>query len=84
MEDRERIVEVEREPTVERHTTVVTTGGGGGGGTAIVAVLLVIVALVVLYFVFMSGGSDTPDPTDIDIKVDAPNVELPDVTPAKE
>ena len=84
MEERERIVEVEREPTVERHTTVVTTGGGGGGGTAIVAVLLVIVALAVLYFVFMSGGGDTPDPTDIDIKIETPDVDLPSVTPSKE
>lgn len=84
MEERERIVEVEREPVVERHTTVVSTGDrGGGGGTAIVAILLVIVALVVLYFVFMRGGG-TPDPTDINVKVDAPKVELPSVTPSKE
>ena len=80
MEERERIVEVEREPVVERNTTVVTTGGGGGGGTVIAAVLLLVVALVALYF-FMSGG-DAPDATNIDVKLETPD--LPSVTPTKE
>ena len=83
MDERERIVEVEREPVVERHTTVVSTGGdrGGGGGT-LIAVLVLIVALVVLFLLFgrglIGGGADT---TDVKVDIEAP--QLPDVTPSK-
>jgi predicted metalloprotease len=84
MEERERIVEVEREPVVERSTTVVTTGGGsGGGGMALVAVVLLIVGLVVLYMLFMRGG-DATDGVDLNVKVETPDVDLPSVTPSKE
>jgi hypothetical protein len=81
MEDRERIVEVEREPVVERHTTVVSTGGerSGGGGT-LLAVLVLIVALVVLFLMFgrgLIGGAS--DATDVKVNIETPD--LPDVTP---
>ena len=80
MDERERIVEPE--PVVERHTTVVSTGGdrGGGGGT-LLAVVLLIAALVVLFLLFgrnLIGGADK---TDIDVKVEAPDVDLPKVDP---
>ena len=81
MDERERIVEVEREPVVERHTTVVSTGGerSGGGGT-LLAVLVLIIAVVVLFFMFgrgLIGGAS--DSTDINVDIKAP--ELPAVTP---
>ncbi|HEY0013411.1 MAG TPA: hypothetical protein VGB79_11250 [Allosphingosinicella sp.] len=83
MDERERIVEVEREPVVERHTTVVSTGGdrGGGGGT-IIAVLVLIVALIILFLMFgrglIGGGSDKTD-----INVDIKTPELPTTAPSK-
>ena len=82
MEERERIVEVEREPVVERHTTVVTGGGDRGGGGTLLAVVLLIAALVVLFLLFgrgLIGGA--AEKTDIDVKVEAPDIDLPKVDP---
>ena len=81
-EREERIVEVEREPVVERHTTVVDTGGGGGGGGGgtVIAVLVLIVGLVVLFLLFgrgLLGGRD------VDVNVSVPDVSLPATEPAK-
>jgi|GEM_PF-2620524 len=82
MEERERIVEVEREPVVERHTTVVSTGGDRGGGGTLLAVLLLVVAVVVLFLLFGRGLIDgAADKTDIDVKVETPDVDLPKVDP---
>ena len=82
MEERERIVEVEREPVVERHTTVVSTGGDRGGGGTLLAVVLLIAALVVLFLLFGRGLLDSAgEGTEIDVKVDAPDVDLPKVAP---
>jgi hypothetical protein len=80
-EREERIVEVEREPVVERHTTVVDTGGGGGGGGTIVAVLVLIVGLVVLFLMFGRGliGGDH----DVNVNVKAPDINLPNTAPSK-
>jgi hypothetical protein len=79
-EREERIVEVEREPVVERHTTVVDAGGGRGGGGTIVAVLVLVVGLVVLFLLFgrgLIGGRD------VDVNVNVPDVNLPSTAPAK-
>ena len=80
MEERERIVEVEREPVVERHTTVVTSGGEGGGGGTLIALLVLIVALVVLFLLFgrglIGGAAD-----EVDVKVDVKAPELPAANP---
>ena len=74
MDEHERPVEVERE------TTVINTGGGGGGGGTIVAVVVVLV-LVVLAFVYFGGYlGRAVDDTDINVNVDAPKIELPDVS----
>jgi hypothetical protein len=80
MDERERIVEVEREPVVEHHTTVVSTGGERGGGGTLLAVLVLIVALVVLFLLFgrgLIGGA--ADSTEIKVDMEAPTI--PDVTP---
>jgi hypothetical protein len=80
-EREERIVEVEREPVVERHTTVVDTGDGGrGGGGTILAVLVLIVGLVVLFLLFgrgLLGGRD------VDVNVSVPDVSVPGTAPSK-
>jgi predicted metalloprotease len=82
MDERERIVEVEREPVVERHTTVVSTGGdrGGGGGT-IIAVLVLIVAVIVLFLMFGRGLIGGSEKTDINVDIKTP--ELPTTAPSK-
>lgn len=80
VEREERIVE--REPVVERHTTVVTGGGDRGGGGTLLAVLLLVVALVVLFLLFgrgLIGGA--ADKTEIDLKVETPDINLPKADP---
>lgn len=82
MEERERMEEVEREPVVERHTTVVSTGGDRGGGGTLLAVVLLIAALVVLFLVFGRGLiGEAADEVDIKVDVEAPDVNLPKVDP---
>jgi hypothetical protein len=82
MEERERIVE--REPVVERHTTVVSTGGERSGGGTLLAVVLLLVALVVLFLLFGRGMlSGAGDETDIKVDVKTPDIDLPKVDPAK-
>lgn len=63
---------------VERETTVINTGGGGGGGTIVALLVLLLIALgVFLYF----GGflERAADKADINVNVEAPKIELPDV-----
>lgn len=69
------------EPVVEQHrTTVINTGGerGGGGGAAL-AVVLLIALLVVLFLLFGRGLISGSDKTEIDVKVDTPDINLPAV-----
>lgn len=76
-------VEVEREPVVERHTTVVTSGGGdrGSGGLVLVAVVLLIIGLIALWLLFFQGGQDVGDKIDLKVDVEAPDINLPKVDP---
>ncbi|HYN46909.1 MAG TPA: hypothetical protein VES64_09475 [Allosphingosinicella sp.] len=75
MDEHERPVEVERE------TTVINTGGGGGGGGGTIVAVVVLLVLVVLAFVYFGGYlGRAVDNTDINVNVDAPKIELPDVS----
>ena len=76
--DRDRRVVEETPPRVERETTVVTSGGGGGGG-AIVAVLVILVIAVLLFLYFGGILGGTGDKVDLNVNVDTPKIELPDV-----
>ena len=76
--DRERIVVEETPPRVERETTVINTGGGGGGGT-IIAVLLVLIVAVLLFLYFGGYLGGASDEIDLNVNVDAPKVEAPDI-----
>jgi len=74
MDERERPVEVERE------TTIIQTGERGGGGGGTIAVVLVLLVVVVGLFLFFGGYLQrAADEVDINVNVDAPKVELPDV-----
>ncbi|HYJ29287.1 MAG TPA: hypothetical protein VEW25_02990 [Allosphingosinicella sp.] len=82
MDEPERIVEVEREPVVERQTTVVSTGGDRGGGGTLLAVLLLLVAVVVLFLLFgrgLLGGAG--DDLNVNVDVKTPDLELPKADP---
>lgn len=64
----------------ERTTTVIDTDGDrGGGGGLIVAVLVVLVLLAVLYFLFSGSFNRAADETGINVNVEAPKVEVPNV-----
>ena len=73
--DRER----ETVRDVERTTTVVSTGGDRGGGGALLAVLVIIVLLAVLYFVFSGTFNRAADDVGVNVNVEAPKVDVPDV-----
>ena len=75
--DRERERETVRD--VERTTTVVSTGGDRGGGGALLAVLVIIVLLAVLYFVFSGSFNRAADDVGVNVNVEAPKVDVPDV-----
>ena len=75
--DRDRIV-VEETPRVERETTVVSTGGGGGSG-AIVAILLILIVAVLLFLYFGGYLNRAADEVGVNVNVDAPKVEAPDI-----
>lgn len=68
----------EPERPVTHETTVINTGERRGGGSLIAIVLLLVVAtLAFLYF----GGylQRAADKTNININVDAPKIDMPDI-----
>jgi hypothetical protein len=77
MTDPDRPPETVRE--VERTTTVVSTGGDRGGGGALLAVLVIIALLAVLYFVFSGAFNRAADDVGVNVNVEVPKVEAPDV-----
>ena len=77
--DRDREPEPVREREVERTTTVISTGGDRGGGGALLAVLVIVVLLAVLYFVFSGSFNRAADEVGVNVNVEAPKVEVPDV-----
>ncbi len=73
MDERERPIEVERE------TTVINTGGERSGGGTVVALVVLVVVAVALFLFFGGYLQRAADEVDINVNVDAPKVELPDV-----
>ena len=68
------------ERPVERETVVVESGGDRGGGGGAVAAILVVLVIAVLAFLFFGGYLQrAADETNINVDVQAPKVELPDV-----
>ena len=86
MTDPDRDREIPREPiqreTVRdtERTTIIQTGGdrGRAGGGVLLAVVLVLALLAILYFVFSGSFNRTADEVGVDVKVEAPNIEVPD------
>ncbi|WP_129793747.1 type II secretion system protein [Sphingosinicella sp. CPCC 101087] len=79
--DRERRDPDPAEPRVERETTVIHTGdrGGGGGTGLIVAIVLLMILAAVLFFVFGGGLERAADETDVNVNIDTPEINLPDM-----
>ena len=75
MDERERPVE----RPVERETTIIHSGERGGGG-GVVAAIVALFVLGALAFFFLGGYFEkAADEMDVNVNVEAPNVELPDI-----
>lgn len=71
---------VREEPVREvERTTVVSTGGDRGGGGALIAVLVILVLLAVAYFVFSGSFNRAADEVGVNVNVEAPNIDAPDL-----
>jgi hypothetical protein len=69
----------EQERPVTHETTVINTGERGGGA-GMVAALVVVVILALAAFLYFGGYlRHVADKTDIDVNVNVPKVELPDI-----
>ena len=75
--EKETVIVEETAPRVERETTVISTGGGGGGALAAIVIVLVVVLLLFLYFSGYLGRA--ADEVDVNVNVEAPRIEAPDV-----
>lgn len=69
-------------PRVERETTIINTGGDRGGGSGAMVAILVLLVIAVIAFVLFSGVLNRGS-TDLDIKVETPDIEMPKVDPPK-
>jgi preprotein translocase subunit SecF len=64
----------------EENVTIVQTGERrGGGSTALVAIVVIVALVVLLYFVFGRGLNRAADEVGVNVNIDAPKVQLPDV-----
>lgn len=77
--DREREIPRETVRDTERTTIIQTDGGGRGGGGVILAVVLVLALLALLYFLFSGSFNRAADEVGVNVNVEAPKVEMPDI-----
>lgn len=77
MSDYDRDPEPIRE--TERTTVVHTDGDRGRGGGVIIAVILLIAVLALLFFLFGGNLNRAADEVGVNVNVDAPKVEVPDL-----
>lgn len=71
--DREPVRETER-------TTIITSDGDRGRGGGVLIAVVVIIALLILLFVLFGGGFNrAADEVGVNVDVDVPKVEVPDV-----
>ncbi|HEX6374763.1 MAG TPA: hypothetical protein VFZ91_03480 [Allosphingosinicella sp.] len=77
MSDYDRERETVRD--TERTTVVQTDGRRGGGAGLVIAVLAIVALLAVLFFVFSGSFNRAADEIGVNVNVDTPKVEVPDV-----
>jgi hypothetical protein len=72
--DREPVRDTER-------TTIIQTGGGErrGGGGIVIAIVLILALLVLAYVLFGGQLNRAADKVGVNVNVDAPKIEMPDV-----
>ena len=76
--EKETVIVEEPAPRVERETTVVATDGGGGGG-AVVAIVVVLLLALLAFLYFGGYLGRAADEVDVNVNVEAPKVDVPDV-----
>jgi hypothetical protein len=69
----------EPERPVTRETTVINTGERRGGSGALIAIVLLLVVGILAFLYFGGYLQRAADKTNIDIKVDAPKIDMPDI-----
>ena len=79
MSDYDRDRGPDHERVTERTTVVTNDGGRRGGGGWLVAILLLVALLVLLFFLFGNGFDRAADEVGVNVNLDAPKVEVPDV-----
>ncbi|HEX8379434.1 MAG TPA: hypothetical protein VF619_02655 [Allosphingosinicella sp.] len=78
--DREREIPRETVRDTERTTIIQTDGGRDrGGGGVILAVVVILALLAVLYFVFSGSFNRAADSVGVNVNVEAPKVDMPNV-----
>jgi flagellar basal body-associated protein FliL len=72
--ERETVHDTER-------TTIIQTDGGRdrGGGGVLLAVVLILVLLAILYFVFSGSFNRAADSVGVNVNVETPKVQMPNV-----
>ena len=71
----------DREPLREsERTTIITTDGDRGGGGGIIVAVVLILAVLILAFVLFGGSLNrAADEVGVNVDVEAPKIEVPDV-----
>lgn len=69
----------ERERPVSHETTVINTGERRGAAGMVVAIVLLLIVGTLAFLYFGGYLQRAADKTNIDIKVEAPKVHLPDI-----
>lgn len=69
----------EKARQVERETTVIHTRESGGGGGLIAAIVLLFVIGAIAFFFFGGYFEKTVEDVNVNVSVETPKIELPDV-----
>lgn len=73
------MVENERPREIERETTIIHTGERGGGGGVVVAIIVLFILGALAFFFFGGYFEKAADDVNVNVNVEAPKVDLPDV-----
>jgi hypothetical protein len=67
------------ERPVTHETTVINTGERRGGGGTMIAIVLVLILATLAFLYFGGYLQRAADKTNIDVKVEAPKIDMPDI-----
>lgn len=69
----------EPERPVTHETTVINTGERRGSGGTVIAIVLVLIVATLAFLYFGGYLQRAADKTNIDVKVEAPRIDMPDI-----